>query len=207
MREDDADGLEVRVDDGGADESHSPSVEVFRYAIGEVRRGEGVLMNGLAVGETPDVFVETPHLTLDGNEDLGIADGSLDFQFVADDACVLAKFRLLLLVISGDGLIVEAVECSAESFSLVEHALPRQSCLKGFEQQHLEKFVVIVYRYAPLMVVVSDIERALDIAPMASDFGIYCHSRDGLMPQKYLFLLISQQNSSLKMYKTVKTRP
>ena len=75
---------------------------------------------------------------------------------------------------SGRLLIVKAVKCPAKSLSLVENTLPRKTCLKTFENQRLEQLAIIMHRHSPFRVVISDIQRIVQIAPVTTRFGT-CH--------------------------------
>ena len=90
VREDDADGLEEGIDYGGADELHSPPLQVLGDGIGQGRGGLAAFTDDAAVGEVPDVMVERAELALYLLERFGIAHGSGNLLAVADDAFVAA---------------------------------------------------------------------------------------------------------------------
>ena len=96
VREDDADGLEEGIDYGGADELHSPPLQVLGDGIGQGRGGLAAFTDDAAVGEVPDVMVERAELLLDGNKRSGIGYCCPYLQLVAYDSCILTqgiKFR------------------------------------------------------------------------------------------------------------------
>ena len=89
---DHADGLHESVADGGADEAEAAFFQVFAYGVGYLGGGweAGMsfprVLNGLAVHEGPDVFVEGAEFFLDLQESFCVADGGLDFQAIAYDS-------------------------------------------------------------------------------------------------------------------------
>lgn len=87
---DDADGLEVGIDDGGADEGHAAAFQVGGDGVGQGRGGtQGAgFPHHPAAGERPDIVAERAEFLLYRLEHSAVADGGLDLQPVADDGGV-----------------------------------------------------------------------------------------------------------------------
>src|SRR5262249_20325945 len=63
------------------------------------------------------------------------------------------------LCVARDRLWLEAVEGAAEVLALAQDGDPRQPGLEAVEHQLLVERAVVVFRHAPLLVVVGDVER------------------------------------------------
>ena len=88
---DHADGLHEGVADGGAHETEAAILQALAYGIGDFRGGREAdvsfprVLDGLAVYERPDVFVEGAEFFLNFQEGAGVGDGGVNFQAVADE--------------------------------------------------------------------------------------------------------------------------
>ena len=99
---DDADGLQIGVDDGGADESHAVRLEIHCDGVGQRGCSHACLVDDVTAGEPPNIVVETAVRRLDIPECVGITDRRDDFATVADDARIVHEFGDLVLVIAPD---------------------------------------------------------------------------------------------------------
>ena len=82
---DDADGLQVGVDDGAAYELHSPARKVLGDGIGQGGSGLAGLMEDVPLCEAPDIPVKRTVFPTNLIEHAGIGDGSTNLQSVADN--------------------------------------------------------------------------------------------------------------------------
>ncbi len=130
------------------------------------------LMNHLSIRPVPEIIRKAPVFLLDRPENLCIGHRGPDFQTVADDARILPDFLQLFFPIGADLLQVKAVERALECLLLVQDALPRKPGLKAFQDQHLKKFLVVVHRDAPYLVMITDIPLVLRVRPAASYLSI-----------------------------------
>ena len=62
---DDADGLQIGVDDGGADESHAVRLEIHCDGVGQRGCSHACLVDDVTAGEPPNIVVETAVRRLD----------------------------------------------------------------------------------------------------------------------------------------------
>src|SRR4029079_5282790 len=94
--------------------------------------------------ELPKLFVEAAELFLNCEERLGVGDGRVDLQTVADDAFVGKQLSLFRRVIARDLRGIEAVERFAIALALAQDRLPTQPGLRAFEDEELEEDAVVV---------------------------------------------------------------
>src|SRR6516162_3475630 len=94
-------------------------------------RPPGVLLR-LVGDESPNVLVKCADVVLHRQECLGILDGSLDLQPVADDPWIGQQTLPLFLVVLGDDGRIELVEGFPIVLSLFEDRLPTQARLRSF---------------------------------------------------------------------------
>ena len=124
MGVDDADGLKVGVEDGGADEGHAALFQVGGDGVGEGRGGRAKFPDRSAAGPAPEIGGKAAEFPLNVPEDPRIAHGGFQLAAVADDGSVLLKGVQLGFVKGADRLQPEAVKRPAKGFPLVLHALP-----------------------------------------------------------------------------------
>src|SRR6478609_712071 len=92
---DQPDRLQQRVDDGGAHERETPTLQVFAGAVGKLRcRGQvgessRVVHDRGSANPVPKIGCERPVFPLDADERLRILAGAVDLEPVANDAGVL----------------------------------------------------------------------------------------------------------------------
>ena len=90
---------------------------------------------------------------------MAIAD--FDLPLVADDARVAEEALHVPGAEPRHGLRVEAGERLSVALALVQDRRPGEAGLRSLEDEQLEEVPVVVRRHAPLVVVVSDVERVL----------------------------------------------
>jgi len=108
----------------------------------------------------PEISIEGPELDLNRQEGLRVAHRAVDFEAVPNNAWI-AEYTL------DPGRCephhsrrVETNECLAVGLSLLEDRLPAQTSLRPLECEELKKNTIVMNRYAPLRIVVSDVERS-----------------------------------------------
>ena len=84
-----------------------------------------------------------------------VFDGGRDFQTVANDACICEESRNVIITKGRDRLGFEARIGPFETLALFQDCFPRQPCLVDFEDQTLEKLIVMQKRKSVLEVVVA----------------------------------------------------
>src|ERR1700722_413424 len=110
----------------------------------------------LAADEAPDVGIERVELLAYEEQGARVADRRFDLRAVADDSGIEhhsldARGRDV-----GDEGGIEAPEKLAVALALPKDRLPAQPRLRALEHEHLEESLVVVYRHAPLGVVIRD---------------------------------------------------
>ena len=126
-----AHGLQIGVNDRGADKLHAALFQIFRDGVGQGRGGRPALHQRFAAGPLPKVAIKAAKLLPDGSKRSGVAHGRRNFAPVADDAGVGVQRGLPGLIVGGDFVPIEIVERPAESLLLVQHALPRKPGLEA----------------------------------------------------------------------------
>ena len=86
---------------------------------------------------------------------------ALDLHAVAHDAGVLHQPLDLLRRVARDLLRLEAVEGAAEVVALAQDGDPGQPGLEAVEHELFVERAVVVFRHAPFLVVIGDVERVL----------------------------------------------
>jgi hypothetical protein len=156
--------LHERVTDGRSDELEAATKEITAHQVGlRSTRGDftertAPVYAWLVPDKRPDVRVKAAELTLNDAEGLCIPDGADKLETVANDAGVLKKtldFRRRETSHPGR---IEARECFAIRFPLLENRLPTQPGLRTFQRQELEKNPVVVNWHTPLGIVIRDAE-------------------------------------------------
>src|SRR4051794_27913325 len=87
--------------------------------------------------------------------------GTLNLQAIANDPGVVHQRREFFRAVACDGLGIEAVEGSAEVLAFAQNGDPGKSGLKAVEHELFEERAVVVFRHAPLVVVIREVERVL----------------------------------------------
>lgn len=85
MGGDDADGLQIRVSDGGADKFHAALLQVARDSVEKRRASETVFADDGTAAPAPEVNGECLIFFLKGAENLCVRHGSANFLAITDD--------------------------------------------------------------------------------------------------------------------------
>src|SRR5262249_30480976 len=109
----------------------------------------------------PDVVVEAAEFRFRIQECPRIGDGGLDLEPIPHDPRIREQRCALPRVESSDALGIETGERRAIVLSLLEDRAPGEARLRSFQDQELEQAVVVVYRHAPLLVVVAAHQRII----------------------------------------------
>jgi hypothetical protein len=171
------DGLHEGVADCGADEFEATAQEILAQRIGLGGATRNVPESAPAVSlraasdESPEVGVEAAEFSLDVEKSASVPDGGGDLQTVADDAGVGKQFVNFILIVTGDGARIEAVEGRAVVFPFAQDGLPAQASLGALKDQEFKERVVVVQRYAPFVIVVGD--GGLGFRPRATEGFIW----------------------------------
>src|SRR5438132_4478119 len=171
---DHADGLHVRVDDGGTDQPEATAFQVLAEGVGllalrrDVLDRSGTILLRSPVDKTPLIGGETPELVPHAQEGPGVLDRRFDLEPVANDARVSEELLHLAGIEARDALGIEAGKGPPVGFPLPQDRDPAQAGLGTFEEQELEQSVVVVNRDTPLLVVVADVEGVRSAPPTAS---------------------------------------
>lgn len=121
-----------------------------------------------ALGKGQDVGIEGAFVSLDLKKGLCIFDRRGNLGAMSDDVGICEKGVDLVLVEACDLDRVESLEGLAERLSFVEDAFPRETRLEDFENEQFEELPFVMHRHAPLLVMIGDVERIVQIAPMAA---------------------------------------
>src|SRR5436309_3100735 len=111
---DHADGLHVRVDDGGPHEPEATAFQVLAEGIGlvglrrDVLDGSGAILSRPPVDEAPLIGGETPELVPHAQEGPGVLDRRFDLEPVANDARVAQVLLHFAGIEARDALGIEA---------------------------------------------------------------------------------------------------
>lgn len=158
---DHARGLHQRVANGRTDEGEAGFFQRLAHCqrFGGDRRDFAAILemidDRLVAHERP----EQRHRILQHQPRLGIAPGGVEFQAIADDARVehqLVDFGVTHL---RHALHVKAEQHLAIALTFAQHSDPRQPGLEPFEQKQLEQTLRIAQRRAPLLIVISHVQR------------------------------------------------
>lgn len=158
---DHARGLHQGVADGRPDEGEPGFFQPFAHCqrLGRDGRHFGAVLemvdDGFAVHERP----KECHRVFQRQPGLGIAAGGLELETVANDPWVehqLIDFRIAHL---RHALYVEAVQHFPVALAFAQNGDPGQPGLEPFEQKQLEQTLRIAQRRAPLLIVISHVQR------------------------------------------------
>src|SRR5882724_2311479 len=153
-------GLHEGVTDRRAHEAEPTLLQLLAHRV-RLRRGGGDIPHRppdaaqrAAADEPPDVPVERAELLLDAQQGLGIGDGGLDLEPVADDSGVGHQLADLGPAVFRDVGRIESGKGPAVPLALAQDRAPGESRLRAFEREELEQDPVVVHRPTPLLVVV-----------------------------------------------------
>ena len=130
-----AGGLQMGIDDGGAQEFESPLLQIPGNGIGEggscrnFRKVCKVVHYLPAIRKTPQVAAKGPVLFLDLQEAPGIGDGGFNLLPVPDNSGILDHGLNPAIIVSGHQLRIESVIGFPVTFSSFQDGQPAQSGL------------------------------------------------------------------------------
>src|SRR5262249_39228362 len=162
-----AGGLHEGVDDGRPHELEAAARELLRDLSRQLRLRRGLRGGAeaidlrLAVEKVPEQAREARALLHRLEIGAGREHAALDLQAVAHDAGVLHQRLDLLRREARDLLRREAGEGAAEIVALAQDGDPGQPGLEAVEDELFEQRAVVVFRHAPFLVVIGDVERVL----------------------------------------------
>src|SRR6202035_5001925 len=113
----------------------------------------------LAVLEIPQQLGETGPLVHAPEPRPRRAHGALDLRAVAHDAGSLQQPLDLGRPVARDFFRNETVEGAAEIVALAQDGDPRQAGLETVEHKFFVERAIVVFRHAPFLVVIGDVER------------------------------------------------
>ena len=94
------------------------------------------------------------------------------FESIFYHSEILYPTEEFIISLRYDRLDIEIPETLPVFFTTIEYQFPRHTCLSSLEAEEFEECMIIVYRYAPLIVMIGDVERIFRIGPAtASCFG------------------------------------
>ena len=165
---DHADRLHEGIDDGRPDELEAAADKLLRHLARQRRSppapawsSRNVLSFGLPSRKSHSSAEKPGPFSMIFEIGARRADRALDLGAVAHDAGVLHQPLDLLRRVARDLLRLEIVEGAAEIVALAQDGDPRQPGLEAVEHQLLVERAVVVFRHAPFLVVIGDVERVL----------------------------------------------
>src|ERR1700719_2211682 len=179
---DHADRLHEGIDDGRPAEFEA----ALRQLLGDRARDCGlrrhlasrfvVIDLGLAVDEVPQQLREARPLVHDIEPGPRRAHGALDLGAIAHDAGILHQPLELGRPVARDFLRNEIVEGAAEVLPLAQDGDPRQPGLETVEHEFFIERAIVVFRHAPFLVVIGDVERIV-LGPRTAHDAVCMYGR------------------------------
>ncbi len=158
---DHARGLHQRITNGRSDESKSSFLQAFahRQRLGRDGRHFGAVLEMVDDGFVAHERPEERHRVFQRQPGLGVAAGGLELEAVADDAGVEHQFIDFGVAHLRYPLYIEAVQHLPVTLAFAQNGDPGQPGLEPFEQKQLEQTLRIAQRRAPLLIVISHVQR------------------------------------------------
>ncbi len=158
---DHAGGLHQGVADGWPDEGEPGFLQAFahRQRLGRNSRHFGAILEMIDDGFIADERPEERHRVFQRQPGLGIATGGLELETVADDAGVEHQLIDLRVAHLCHALHIKAVQHFTIALAFAQNGDPGQPGLEPFEQKQLEQTLRIAQRRAPLLIVISHVQR------------------------------------------------
>src|SRR3954464_13321468 len=162
-----ADRLHEGIDDGRADELEATAGQLLRDFPRQLGLGRDLsdaapaVHQGLAVDEVPEQTGESGPLLHHVEPGAAGAYRALDLHAIAHDAGVAHQPLDLLRSVARDLLRCEAIEGTAEILALTQDRDPGEPGLEAVEHKLLVERAVVVFRHAPFIVVIGDVDRIL----------------------------------------------
>src|SRR5579862_3375301 len=162
---DHADSLHMCVNDRGADESESPRFEILAQRVGLVgsRRNLPPALPAVqlraSTDEPPAIAIEAPEFLLNREKRLRVAYHGLDLQPIANDCRIQRELLDPSCPIPRYLGRVERAECPAITLPFFQYDRPTETRLGALEHQEFKVLSIIVDRYTPFFVVISNHQR------------------------------------------------
>ncbi len=158
---DHARGLHQGVANGRPDEGEPGLFQTFAHcqSLGRDGRHFAAVLEMVDDGFIADERPEERHRILQGQPGLGVAAGGLEFEAVADDAGVEHQLIDFSVAHLRHALHIEAVQHLPVALAFAQNGDPGQPGLEPFEQKQLEQTLRIAQRRAPLLIVISHVQR------------------------------------------------
>src|SRR5882757_6572750 len=131
--------LHEGITDGRADETEAFFLQILTHGVAMHRRLRDIAQverpptQHLAVGKLPDVVDESARLLAYLEVCLRVADESIDFEPVPDDARIQQQAFALELAVPSHFCRVEMIECRAIALALAQNGEPAQARLRTLE--------------------------------------------------------------------------
>src|ERR1051326_1517399 len=110
----------------------------------------------MAADETPNISIKTSKFILNLDECFGILDGGCNLQPIANDPRIKQQCLYPALIVFGHLGWVKTVEGQSVVSAFLEDCLPAQAGLGAFQHQKLEEDSILMARYTPFCIVISD---------------------------------------------------
>src|SRR5437660_762953 len=117
-----------------------------------------MIPNRLSADELPDVAIESAEFILHRHESLGVLHRGLYLQSIPHDARISQQLFNLAGVVAHHLLNIKIVERATIILAFFQNRNPAQSSLRAFQDQKLEQQAVIMYRNAPFLIMIGDVE-------------------------------------------------
>lgn len=112
--------------------------------------------NRHTTGKAPDVIIETAKLSLNFKKCFRIIDCRFYLQPVTDDALIIKQFVVFLIIIDCNFPGIKASKCPAVPFTPVKYCLSAKSGLSAIEYYVFKPPGIVMYGYAPFIVMIAD---------------------------------------------------
>jgi hypothetical protein len=119
-----------------------------------------------SANESPDILVEAAKLLLQGKEQFGIPDGSLNLQPISYDILIRKQLTDFSLPIECNGGGVKVIEGSTVAAALFQDSFPAQACLHALQDEKLEESSIIMDRHTPFKIMI--VYESLSSRPLTS---------------------------------------
>ncbi len=169
MVHDHARGLHEGVADGRADELEAQFLQGLAHGLGlgRERRDLAAPVEVIDPGHPVDKGPEQRHRVFQRQPDLGIAPRGMQFQAIADDPGIEHQLFDVGVAHGRDFVHIEAEQHLPVVLAFLQDGDPGQPGLEPFEQKQLEQTLPIAQRHAPLLIVISHVQRIV-VAPKAA---------------------------------------
>lgn len=165
--------LHERIANGRAHEFEAPLEKIFAQSIRDRRSGHdrraALALHWPMIDERPNVIGKRAEFLLHGEKGLRVLHGRVYLEPVPNDAFIREQSCNLPVSVSRDFSRVKPVKCPPIILSLPQNRFPAKTGLCTFEDQKLEKYLIVMLRHAPLLIVI--LEGEFSTGPRAA----FCH--------------------------------